>query len=447
MNPPAATGIDVAAVRTQLHAEIHARPYQRFSAPALVTYLVLHTGTEGASAGAQARDELIAHFDLEPCASDVAFYAAEDHGLRLVWEQHTEFCRFTLIEALSAPPSLEPGAHRRTAALPAPWLGRWAHLLFIHSEVFVAPATDPASDEAQAARFFGDREYAGATIADGAASIFADFSADAQGLNRALILDRGMTPIQTGRNVQRLLEVYTYWLTALLAFPVARALLPYLSARELKLQQINEGLTAPTDAEGEASALNELTALEAELSQQVSRNAYRFGAAQAYYEIVQQRLKDLREQRITGLQTLTEFSTRRLAPAMKTCQTVADRQQRLAERAFGVTRLLATRIEMDVQLQNREVLASLDRRAELQLRLQSTVEGLSIAAITYYLIGLVSYCVDALIKLGVPLVKEWAVALAIPAVALIVAMLVRRIRARLHASEVQQLGAQKGAGG
>ncbi len=47
---------------------------------------------------------------------------------------------------------------------------------------------------------------------------------------------------------------------------------------------------------------------------------------------------------------------------------------------------------MALEAQNQTLLASMDRRARLQLRLQQTVEGLSVAAICYYVVGLALGC-------------------------------------------------------
>jgi uncharacterized membrane-anchored protein len=82
--------------------------------------------------------------------------------------------------------------------------------------------------------------------------------------------------------------------------------------------------------------------------------------------------------------------------------------------------------------QNQSLLASMDRRAKLQLRLQQTVEGLSIAAIVYYMAGLVGYVANALGHW--PLLAAWLpsnetlVGLAVLPVVLGVAWGLRRLR-------------------
>ena len=116
----------------------------------------------------------------------------------------------------------------------------------------------------------------------------------------------------------------------------------------------------------------------------MTRTAYRFGAAAAYYRLVQQRVEDLREQRLAGFPPIREFMERRLAPAMATCQSVAARQTDLSTRIARRSALLRTRVDIELERQNQELLVQMNRRAKLQLRLQETVEGLSVVAITYY---------------------------------------------------------------
>ena len=81
---------------------------------------------------------------------------------------------------------------------------------------------------------------------------------------------------------------------------------------------------------------------------------------------------------------------------------------------------------------NSAILASLNKRAELQLRLQHAVEGFSIVAISYYLLGVLGYGLKALGKLGVPVEAELATGLALPLVVGAVWFAVRRAQRALH---------------
>ena len=360
------------ALRQSLNAEIHARPSQALEAPARVSYLVLVSPPGAADEEWRHFTGLLNHFGDAVPDSRPNYYCLRDGDLGVIWERHTEFSRYTVIwyGAEGA------GAGTALAQLPAEWVDGLTGELLLRLHCELVSSQGEAADLALAHEHFGDQDFAGSLIADGRGAVFTDFDIQGDDSNFCLIVDRGMSPLQFGRNLQRILEINTYWLLALLAFPVAKAQLPYLSDRERYVQELSQQLTVARSYEQEAALLTQLTQLEAELSDRTAANAFRFGAGLAYHDLVQQRIADLREQRLPGLQTIDEFSHRRLAPAMQTCHTVTGRQTRLHERASSVTRLLATRVDMDVQLQNRGVLASLNSRAELQLRLQETVEGL-----------------------------------------------------------------------
>ena len=162
---------------------------------------------------------------------------------------------------------------------------------------------------------------------------------------------------------------------------------------------------------------------------------YRFGASRAYYDLVRTRIAELRERRIAGVQTIDEFMTRRLAPAMSTCTTVSQRLRDLSDRVAQTSGLLSTRVDIAREKQNQALLASMDKRAKLQLRLQQTVEGLSIAAITYYVVGLINWVFKAIAAGGVDVNVEFATGLSIPIIVLLVALAVRRARRRVVGSD------------
>jgi uncharacterized membrane-anchored protein len=89
-------------------------------------------------------------------------------------------------------------------------------------------------------------------------------------------------------------------------------------------------------------------------------------------------------------------------------------------------------VEIARERQNQALLGSMDRRARLQLRLQQAVEGLSVAAISYYVAGLIGYLAKAVSALGVPLDADLAVGLALPIVLGALILSLRRMRRRLH---------------
>ncbi|MEM9745025.1 MAG: DUF3422 domain-containing protein [Pseudomonadota bacterium] len=419
--------------RRALNAEIHARPSQSLRPPVRVSYLVLVSPSTQADAEWRHFTELIDRFGDAVPESRPNYYRFVRSDLEVIWERHTEFSRYTVLWMAGD----DAADERALARLPDSWVRELTGEVLLKLHCDVVEGLNDSSDLQLALERFGDQDFAASSIADGRAAVFTDFDIQEDGSNYCLLVDRGMSPLQAGRNLQRVLEINTYWLLALLAFPVAKAQLPYLADRERYIQELSQQLTVARSYEQEAALLTQLTQLEAELADRSAAHAFRFGAASAYYDLVQQRVEDLREVRLPGLQTIHEFSERRLAPAMQTCTTVTNRLARLHERASSVTRLLATRVDMDVQLQNRGVLESLNSRAELQLRLQETVEGLSIAAITYYLVGLVKYGASAVKSQGVPLDTDLATGIAIPVIAFVVWMGLWRFRRRIAAAQSQ----------
>lgn len=180
--------------------------------------------------------------------------------------------------------------------------------------------------------------------------------------------------------------------------------------------------------------LAQLTDLAAELEAQAAASLFRFGASRAYHEIVLERLEALKEVPCAGAESWAQFLTRRIAPAMRTVRSVEERQANLSRKLSRTTQLLRTWVDVEVEKQNRNLLASMNDRARLQLRLQQTVEGLSVAAISYYVVGLASYMLGGLPTVpGIPAPKQ-VLALSVPLVVVTIWLIVQRIR-RNHGGE------------
>jgi uncharacterized membrane-anchored protein len=217
---------------------------------------------------------------------------------------------------------------------------------------------------------------------------------------------------------------------ALMTLPVARGLGPFLGASEKELAEITSAMVdAPPAAE--PALLARLTKLEAEIQSRNADNNFRFTAAAAYYDLVERRIRELREGRFEGVQTFREFTERRLVPAVSTVRTVATQLESLSERVGRATQSLATRTAITRERQNQALLETMARRAKMQLRLQQTVEGLSVAAIGYYVVGLVGYAAKGLKGIGVKVDPDVVMALAIPVVIGALAYGLNRIRRRL----------------
>ena len=413
--------------RAELNDEVHTRAPELLVAPARLSYLALLKDGAPREQTWEPLRALAERYGAPPPPLAAYHYTADLGPFRVKWERHTEFTRYLFIVP-GAGSGDDPFAAPAIAAVPSDWLAALPGQVIAATHVGLltggAVAPDP---ELLSARLFQGNMLVGSASVGGAATALTDFRIHGDGFSRMLVLDRCTTPRQAGRIVQRLLEIETYRMLALLAFPVARNLAPFLATSERELAAIAGDLVAAGESD-EPLLLDRLTRLAAEIESRESENLYRFSAAAAYYDLVRRRTAELREQRIEGLQTFQEFTERRLAPAMATCAAAAQRQDSLSLRVARATQLLATRVDVTLERQNQAVLESMNRRVKIQLRLQTTVEGLSVAALTYYVVALVGDAARGAKAAGLVLDPELAMGLSVPVIALLAALGVRSIR-------------------
>ena len=415
-------------LRQEVNDEIHARPYERLRAPARVTHLGMFSGRHAAEADRAAVAELCERYGVAPPEPD-AQHMSQDFGpFRLKWERRTEMSTYTFI--------VEEEFHHPFAAppieqLPRDWLARLPGPRMVGIHLALEPSWAQPRTSAGIVSLFNDNTVVGSHITGGAARVWTDFRIHEDGFSRILVRDVNLRERQAGRAIQRLLEIETYRMMALLAFPVARQLNPQLNELEERLASITDHMTRSGREREEQHLLDQLMELAAQVERIGNNTNYRFHAARAYHEIVERRIQELREQRIQGVQTIQEFMERRLVPAMRTCQTVSERRGSLAERIAHTGDLLRTRIDVALEAQNRDLLDSMDRRAKLQFRLQETVEGLSVAAISYYLMGLIHYVLEAARDAGYAVRVELLQGALVPVVVFGIWLLIRYVRYRI----------------
>ena len=415
--------------RAALSLEVHARPSEPLAAPGRASYLAVLVD-------ADERERELAHLSRlcrshgQPApAADAVHWSGAVGGLRLKWERHGEFSSYTVLAAPAA--AAQPFGDPAAAQLLPGWLAGVPGLTVYagHAELLSAAPT-PAGLQLD---FFAGHAVVGSEVGDGAGLAYSDFLIHADGFGRLVLVDQGFTPLMAGRMLQRLFEIEAYRMMALLAFPVARRLAPRILAIERALAGLTDDIAR--DGGRDEKLLQELTRLAAEVESGLSASQFRFGACRAYAELVRTRIAELREHRLSGLQTIDEFMSRRFTPAVATCATVSQRMHDLSERVAQASHLLSTRVDIAREHQNHALLASMDRRAKLQLRLQQTVEGLSIAAIVYYMAGVAGYLAKGGRSLGAPLDVDLFVGLSVPLLALLAYGAVRRARRRARESE------------
>ena len=421
--------------RQQLLDEVHSRPSVPIATGSRVSHLVMMTDELAHADDLLHLKRLLESRSVAIPRDDARFFTAELGAFVLKWERHSEFTSYTFIRpGLPAEPFSDPAIE----AVPADWLASLPGLRMVaaHLRVETAEAAEANEDGDDGttvpSALFGAEGLIGGRSRSGGIRIFSDLRAYGDGYVRYFVQSND-DAIRTGRFVQRLLELETYRLMTLLGFPVARSSGPEIARIDQEARRLTWEM-AEQETEHLATdrqLLSRLIDLAASAERLTARTSYRYEATQAYYNIVQQRLQSLELERIDGVQRFDVFLDRRLSPAVATCASTGRRQEDLAERIIRVSSLLRSRVDLAMAEQNRGLLHSMDTRASLQLRLQETVEGLSVAAISYYLIGLLNYGFKGAEAAGVSLNVTLATGLTVPVVVLAVWWSIRQARQRL----------------
>lgn len=414
-------------LRYELANELHARPFPSVGVGSEAAYIAIKRPDDAANRDRDADRahllSLLDRFGADHPKPGSTHYFGQIGRYRLKWESHTEFVTYTLFgDRLSD----KPFDGEILKAFPSDWLAEAPGSRLTSVLIRIEEAGDDLAEKLQ--DWFVPESLAASIVLDGAATVAGDFRIDATGhLRFALFPQAGSGRRRVGRIVQRLCEIETYKTMSMLALPRARELGARLGVMDSQLSDLVGDLRrAECDSE---ATLASLLSIGSELETMLARSAFRFGAMEAYIALVEQRVDVLREERLGGRQTFGEFMMRRFDPAMRTCRSVEKRMGVLAERARRAGDLLSTRVNVERADQNRELLTSMDGRAALQLRLQRTVEGLSVVAIGYYAVNLVTYLAYP-IGASTGLSKEMISAIAVLPVVLAVWWVVRRIRER-----------------
>jgi uncharacterized membrane-anchored protein len=409
-------------LRAALSDEMHLRRLPRIASPARLMQVVTLLGEGGEAASHNHVAALIA--SAGGALPDHAKFAAFAAGaVTIVWERHTEFASYTFIrpgpfEAAFDPAIFGPAARDILAAIPGEVIRA--------TQIALLPRVAPEPPPALLADYFDFDRLVVSDVAGGSARIYSDFRLHADGFGRLLIADRGLAGEETELLIQRLQELGNYRNMALLGLPLAQRLTPQVTALERRLAALTGSVSERLSQDD--SLLGELSFLSAELARLLAETGYRMSATRAYAQISFERLERLGGAPVRGYQTLEDFTERRLQPAVRTCESFSARLDDLSQRAAWTSALLRTRIDTALARQSHDLLVSMNSRARLQLRLQQTVEGLSVVAISYYLVALIAYVLAAIPGLR----REIALAVTAPLVILFVGLMVWRLRRRLR---------------
>jgi uncharacterized membrane-anchored protein len=411
-------GLPLHADRAAALGEIHSRPFRLIATPRTILHLAFVSDEAEPARDFAVLSGLCRMRGLSGPDPESRHFVMDWGGGTLSWERHTEFTTWSWDSPAPAHFHDPLKGHPFGDGFRAP--GR----LISAIRLDLRPGREPAEESLS---HFDPISLCWSEMDGGLAKAATDFRQDADGLTRILVIDRGLGPARAGALAQRLIEIETYRTLAMLGLPVAQALGPRLRRIQSRLVEITAELRDGKAADSQR-LLDELIALSAELEADAVAALHRFGASRAYDEIVAQRLAAVGEQPISGYETWSAFLKRRLQPAMRTCRSVEERQASLSQKLARGADLLRTRVDVELERQNRDLLSSMNRRARLQLRLQRTVEGLSVAAVSYYVVGLLTYLFQGAEEAGLLLDPTIAAAAAVPPVVLAIWWMVRRIR-------------------
>ncbi|CUJ21027.1 DUF3422 family protein [Cognatishimia activa] len=415
--------------RFALSNELHARPFPSLTAPATATFLAIKR-PDDAAARDRGEDflhltKLLDHFGAPHPEPGATHYQGALGRNQLKWEQHTEFVTYTIFSNKLSDRAFDPVEFE---AFPDDWLAQAPGVRFTSALVRIVPR--PSRDETVALLkdWFVPESLAVSTVLDDSAIIAGDFRIDPAGhLRFAVFPSEGTGRQRIGRVVQRLCEIETYKSMSMLGFTRSQEMAAEMARIEPRLTSL---IGEISDVEAE-DALNELLGISAQLEGLSAKASFRFGATKAYKAIVDQRIDVLREERCESRQTFAEFMMRRYEPAMRTVGSTDARLQSLADRAMRAGELLRTKVDVARSAQNQKLLESMDRRSDMALRLQETVEGLSVVAISYYAVSLAGYLFYPLTE-TVGISKGMLLAMLTLPVVGAVWYMVRKIRARMH---------------
>jgi uncharacterized membrane-anchored protein len=409
-------------LRAAVLGELHARPFTPLACPCRILHFAFATSGEAGRADRAAFAALCTRHGLGAPQEAAKQHRVALDGSVLRWEQHSEFTTYTWELPGSTAAPFDPTASALAVSMQeVPQPGPLLVALDVH---LVSGAPDSID------RVFDPAAAAVAESGNGEATFATDFQIDAAGFVRILVLDRGMSAERAGALVQRLVELETYRTLALLGLPEAQRLAPSIGRVERRLAETTEEMRGSNRLMDNRRLLDELTALAAEIEAGAAASLFRFGASRAYNEIVQMRLATIGERQVDSYPTWSSFLARRMQPAIRTVITTEERQANLSLKLARAANLLRTRVDVEVEQQNRDLLKSMNARTRLQLRLQTTVEGLSVAAISYYVVGLFGHVLDGVAAEGVRIDVPLATALFVPIAVVAIWWMVRRIRRR-----------------
>jgi len=415
-------------LRDALYDELHARPFQLISTPQQISHLAFAAQPRELEEAFRLVCDLCRRYSVNQPSADTVSYHQDFGEFAVRWERHMEFYALTFMRP--AAPDGELFEHPVIRMLPGDWMAMLPGQAIAAFHVVVA-GEEISFEQDPLHRWFEGQRLIMSRPAQGKAVVCTAFRLHSDGFGRFIVQNRGISDYQIGRLVQRVIEMETYRLLAQLSLPLAKRIAPELAEMDRELADMLASVPKKDSSEGNRELLERLSHLSTRLETWRAETNHRFSATRAYHELVQTRLTNIKEEPMNGYMTFAEFMSRRLNPGLRTCEAVQGWMEDLSRRIERAGDMMRTRVNLTLQDQNKTLLAAMNRRGRLQFRLQETVEGLSVAAISYYLVGLLGYLLDGLPLGAVGLDKKTATAILVVPVVLLIWWLIRRIKHRL----------------
>ncbi len=420
-------------LRKELNEEVHTHQYEKLMPPERVSCIALLVNESERAAEWKHLEKLCDVYGVKLAQSESKNLHVDLGAFRLKVERHQEFTRYTFVRQGQLGKIFSDCV---TNHVPSEWLSKIPGKTLVAAHVDIMQGDGMLPSPSEIAGYFETDKLSGSRAGSSSSLAFTDFRIREDGFSRFLIISNSPLPTQNGRLLLRILDVETYRMLALMALPEARSMISRIPAMDAQLTGISSAISQGSDKSDEA-LLEDLSAFAVMLEGMISSTYYRFAATRAYFGMVANRLAELREKPLEGIPTLGGFLNRRLEPARNTCESAGKWLDLLSNRISQASALLRTRIDVKREGQNQDLLAALNRRFHLQLRLQQTIGRLTIAVFTYYSVNLIGYVVDAIDARYHLTVNTFEIeALSIPFVALVAYYLVgRKVRHALVNSE------------
>jgi len=420
-------------LRVALNDELHIHPYEPLVPPERIALFAMLVSPD---------ERLMEEKHLEVLSDEFGGVKPKIKGnqirfdfgrFRLKIERHHEFTQYKFVWSTNESLPTEPFLESVNQLLPAGWLPGLPGKVLTAMNISFLPFPAEASTKSlidRYAKMFDSSSLVGSQIGRSKGIVLTDFKICDDGFIRMMIFTKADLPSQNGRLLLRLIEVETYRMMALLAIPDARKLLSVLPKADKNLTDLTHAISLGDGTEDD-KILEDLTSLAANVENMVAINYRRFSASRAYFDLVFKRLKDLKEEPIETLPSLGGILERRLEPGRSTCESVSRWLDQVSLRVSHASELLRTRIDVRRENQNQQLLVSMNKRFQIQLRLQETAELLSIVIIPYYGANLLGYIIEEIDN-----VAHWNIdplmtkAISIPILAALALLIMSKMRKR-----------------